>query len=59
MAIGALSLSPSRHNAKRCLFRVRQRILNELAWGNAISEIARILRVSRNTVMAIREQGGG
>jgi len=35
---------PKRHNANRCLFRVRQRIINELAWGNLISEIARATR---------------
>ena len=50
---------PKRHNANRCLFRVRQRIINELAWGNLISEIARALHVSRNTVTAIRKQHGG
>ena len=49
---------PKRHNAKRCLFRVRQRIINELVWGHSVSAIARALHVSRNTIMAIREHGG-
>ena len=50
---------PKRHNAKRCLFRVRQRIINDLVWGHSVSAIARALHVSRNTVMAVREQHGG
>ena len=50
---------PKRHNAKRCLFRVRQRIINELVWGDTVSATARTLHVSRNTIMAIREQHGG
>jgi hypothetical protein len=49
---------PKRHNAKRCLFRVRQRIINELVWGDTVSATARTLHVSRNTIMAIREHGG-
>jgi DNA-binding NarL/FixJ family response regulator len=50
---------PKRHNAKRCLFRVRRRIINELVWGHSVSAIARALHISRNTVMAVREQHGG
>src|SRR6516165_10601338 len=46
---------PKRHNAKLCSFAVRQRIVNALANGNSIRAIARALRVSNNTVTAIRD----
>jgi hypothetical protein len=44
-----------RHNAKLCPFAIRQRIVNSLANGDSIRAIARALRVSNNTVVAIRE----
>ena len=47
---------PKRHNAKLCPFPTRQEIVNALADGNSIRAIARALRVSNNTVVAIREQ---
>ena len=59
LALTLAQRKPKRHNAKRCLFRVRQRIINELVWGHSVSAIARALHVSRNTVMAVREQHGG
>jgi replicative DNA helicase len=46
---------PKRHNARLCPFAVRQRIVNALANGNSIRAIARALRVSNNTVTAIRD----
>src|SRR5437899_3652 len=48
--------SPSRHNAKRCAFPIRQRIVNALANGDSKRAIARALRISNNTVTAIAEQ---
>lgn len=52
------SLHPmrKRHNAKLCPVAIRQRIINALANGDSIRSIARELRVSNNTVVAIREQ---
>jgi hypothetical protein len=47
---------PKRHNATLCPFAVRQRIVNALANGDSVRAIARALRVSNNTVTAIREQ---
>ena len=32
-----------RHNADRCLFRVREQIINGLVWNKSISSIARVL----------------
>ena len=49
---------PKRHNANRCLFRVREQIINGLVWNKSISSLARALHVSRNTVAAIRDRGG-
>jgi hypothetical protein len=47
---------PKRHNAKLCPFAIRQCIINALANGDSQRAIARALRVSNNTVTAIREQ---
>src|SRR5262249_4030798 len=47
---------PKRHNAKLCRTVTRQRIVNALANGDSIRSIARAVRVSNNTVVAIREQ---
>lgn len=45
-----------RHSAKLCPIAIRQRIVNALANGDSIRAIARALRVSNNTVVAIRDQ---
>jgi len=47
---------PKRHNAKLCPFPIRQRIVTALANGDSKRAIARVLRVSNNTVTAIAEQ---
>jgi DNA-binding NarL/FixJ family response regulator len=47
---------PKRHNAKLCPFAIRERIVNALANGDSIRAIVRALRVSNNTVTAIRDQ---
>jgi hypothetical protein len=52
------SSKPKRHTANRCLFGVREQIINGLVWNKSISSIARALHVSRNTVAAIRDRGG-
>ena len=52
----ARRVTPKRHNAKLCAFAIRQRIINALANGDSLRAIARALRVSNNTVAAIREQ---
>ena len=38
---------PKRHNAKRCPFAIRQRIVNALANGDSKRAIARALRVGK------------
>ena len=53
---GSRRLALKRHNAKRCPFAIRQRIVNSLANGDSKRAIARQLRVSNNTVTAVAEQ---
>jgi hypothetical protein len=47
---------PKRHNAKLCPLVIRERIVNALAAGDSKAQIAKALRVSRNTVSAVAEQ---
>jgi hypothetical protein len=47
---------PTRHNAKFCPLVIRERIVNALAAGDSKNQIAKALRVSRNTVSAVAEQ---
>lgn len=47
---------PKRHNAKYCSLVISERIINSLAAGDSKSQIAKALRVSRNTVSAVAEQ---
>ena len=53
---GSRRLALKRHNAKRCPFAIRQRIVNALANGDSVRAIVRALHVSNNTVVAIRDQ---
>ena len=45
---------PRRHNVKRCRFAKRQAIIYALANNQSIASITRDLRVSRHTVLAVR-----
>jgi hypothetical protein len=45
-----------RHNAKLCPLVIRERIVNAFAAGVSKAQIAKALRVSRNTVSAVAEQ---
>lgn len=53
---GTRRLALKRHTAKHCCLAIRQRIVNALANGDSIRAISRALRVSNNTVVAIRDQ---
>ncbi len=53
---GTHRLAPKRHNAKRCAFTIRQRIVTALAQGDSQRSIARAHRVSPSTVSAVAAQ---